>query len=99
MIFPGPVFDMLVICRFGEGVYPEGEGGGSEKTGEGAGAGYNANFAFGEDGMDDVDYILSFMTALLIMMVKIRLFKSKTNTVVGVSAAADFHQLWLRWCY
>ena len=49
--------------------------------------------------MDDVDYILSFMTALLIMMVKIRLFKSKTNTFVGVSAAADFHQLWLRWCW
>ena len=52
-------------------MYPEDNLGSSDMTGEGAGINYNVNFAFEKPKMEDVDYVLSFKAALVIIKVKI----------------------------
>ena len=62
---------MVSLCRYGEGVYPGGDLGASDKTGEEDGLGYNLNFPFTEGGMENIDYTISFEAALLAIKVNI----------------------------
>ena len=51
-------------------VYPKGDLGWSDKTGEGAGQGYNVNFGYDDTHMTDTDYLICFLVALLQIKVK-----------------------------
>ena len=71
--FP-PVFDLVVmtsICSYGDGVYPGGDLGASDKTGEEDGLAFNLNFPFTEAKIENIDYTLSFEAALLAIKVNI----------------------------
>ena len=61
---------MTSICRYGDGIYPGGDLGASDKTGEEEGLGHTMNFPFTEGGIENIDYTLSFEAALLAIKVK-----------------------------